>query len=119
MAFQAPIFTGSIYRHAAAVRLDSGEIVFRLPERLPFEDRDDTILHVANGEEYLWDLAQRYYAQVRSNAFDMWEIIAQFQPEPIQDTSIPLPKGKEILIPSSDYIEDVVYGESLREIPAV
>jgi len=115
--FERPLLTSSIYRHALAVRTDEGAIIFELPERLPFEDRDDTIVHIANGQEYLWDLAQRYYSNTRAQAFDLWDVIAQFQPEPIVDSSVPLPEGKEILIPSIDYIEEVVSGPSLASTP--
>jgi len=120
MTFQAtPVFTSSVYRHAVALQEDDGTIYFSLPERLPFEDRDDTIIHSASGTEYLWELAQRYYAQNRVNAFDMWEVIAQFQPEPIQDASLPVPKGQIVLIPSEDYIEDFLFGEPLSLVPVI
>ena len=117
MAFERPLLTGSIYRHALGVQEDDGSILFSLPERLPFEDRDDTIIHVGNGQEYLWDLAHRYYGRSRSTAFDLWEIIMSFQPEPIQDASIRVVEGKEILIPSLDYIAETVNGPSLTESP--
>jgi hypothetical protein len=49
----------------------------------------------------------------------MWEVIAQFQPQPIQDASVPVPKGQRVLIPSSEYIEDVLFGEPLSLVPTI
>jgi hypothetical protein len=119
VAFQSPIFTGSTYRHARAIQFDDGRIIFRLPERIPFEDRDDSILHISNGRERLWDLAQLYYGSEVRDAIDLWEVIAQFQPEPIQDPSIPLQAGLSVLIPSLEYIEDVAFGDSLSDVPEI
>lgn len=118
LVFESPIFTASIYRHALAIQKDDGSVIFLLPERLPFEDRDDTISHIGNGEEYLWDLALRYYPD-RPNSWDLWDVIMQFQTEPIQDASIPVPKGREILIPSDEYLEEVVSGQPLSEVPEI
>lgn len=117
--YERPLPTSSVYRHALAVRKDDGSIIFQVPERIPFEDRDDTIVHVCNGQEYLWELAQRYYGDIRDVALDLWDIIAQFQPEPVTDSSVPIAEGTEILIPSIDYIEEVVSGESLSETPEI
>ena len=97
--FERPFQAGIIYRHALLDRRDDGALFYTVPERLPFEDRDDTIIHVGSGSEFLWDLAQRYYGQQRENAFDLWEVIGLFQLEPIQDASVPVSEGQVVLIP--------------------
>jgi len=114
----------SVYRHANAVRLDEATnvapvnaVIFRTPERISFEDMDDTIIHIAYADEYLWDIAAKYYKHLRWTPLDLAEILAQFQPAPIVDYSTPLPAGLEVYIPSEEFIEDVVLGPSLTESP--
>lgn len=118
MALEDFLPATGVYRHALAKTLDDGTIITALPERLPFEDRNDTILHIANGRERLWDLAQRYYPN-RTFNWDLWDVIMQFQPEPITDPSVPLPSGKEVFIPSADYIDEVFDGPTLAAFPEI
>lgn len=118
MALQDYIPATGVYRHAFAKTLDDGSVVNTLPERLPADDRDDTILHIANGREFLWDLAQRYYPG-QPLGWDLWEVIMQFQPSPFQDASVPIPEGTEVLIPSVEYIDDVYNGPSLISFPVI
>lgn len=110
----------SVYRHAYAIRkADTGEVFFRLPERMPFEERDDNILHIVQRGERLWDIAVRYFQGRRFRACDMWEVLANFQPNPIIDPTVLLRAGQVIYVPSDDYIEEVVFGPSLADVPAI
>ena len=108
-----------LYRHADAVRLSSGQILFRNPERIPYEHRPDTVLHIAAEGETLQDLAIRYYGQFYDDPVDKWEVIAQFQPDGLVDGSVALVAGQEILIPSPEYIAEVVNGPTLAEFPVI
>jgi hypothetical protein len=121
------ILVDNLYRHAPAVQLDSSNhlapgtalnsILFRLPERVDYEDDDDIIIHIVADGERLYDIAQFHYGTARNNPWDMWEVIAQFQPEPILDPSVILETGREIYIPSSEFIEEVAYGPTLTDTP--
>lgn len=107
----------SLYRHAPAVLADDGSVLFLNPERVPFEDRDDTIEYTATGHEYLWDIALAHYGLTYIGDIDLGEVIANFQPEPIQDLSVPVAEGRELHIPSMDYITEVVKGPPLSDEP--
>jgi hypothetical protein len=118
------IRVGSLYRHANAVRIDDSPggiddnaVVWQVPERLPFENRPDNIIHIVTRGERIYDLAQFYFSHFVPNAVDLWEVIAQFQPEPIIDPSVPLTPNREIYIPSKDYIDEVAQGAVLIEVP--
>jgi hypothetical protein len=111
------VSTALLYRHAQAFKKsEDGLLYWGLPERLPHEDRDDTTVHTCHGGEFLWQLAQDYYGDVVGNAGDWADIIAQFQPNPIVDRSVPCRSGQEVLIPSLEYIEEVALGDSLMDV---
>lgn len=113
MAELNPIIVDSLYRHSYMKQFTDGVVAFTLPERIPFYERDDTTIFIPTGQEYLWDVALSHYGKVTSFNIDLGEVIAQFQPEPIQDLSIKLIAEKEIYVPSMAYIFEVVRGPSL------
>ena len=117
MTIRKPFPVSSLYRHAQSVQALDGSVLFMNPERLPFIDRDDTIIYIASGQDYLWNIAQFHYNKTSIQTIELGEVIAQFQPEPIQDLSIPVQAGRELYIPSWDYIAEVVKGPSLAEEP--
>ena len=108
-----PILVDNLYRHAYLKQFEDGEVAFTLPERIPFVERDDTKVFIPTGQEYLWDVALAHYGDTSSFDIELGEVIAQFQPEPIQDLSIKLIADKELYIPSMNYIFEVVRGPSL------
>jgi hypothetical protein len=105
-------------RHGDVYQNEDGELHLTLPERLPHQVRDDTFVHPCKeGGEYLLDIAVYYYKNQIANPVDCWEIIAQFQEDPIVDGSVPLPGGTALQIPSIEYIIEVALGEQLRQYP--
>jgi hypothetical protein len=114
-----PVAISGVYKHAPLGRRDDGSLIFMLPERIPFDPDDDYTMHVCQGGERLRDLAIRYYKDVMYSPLDLWLIIRDFQPEPIQDASVPLKAGTIIYIPSSEFIEEVAYGDPLSDAPEV
>lgn len=109
----------SLYRHATILKYGDGGLIFTVPERLPYIERDDTTLYVTRGGEYLWDIAIKQYGRSVPKAWDLWQVIAEFQPEPIQDSSLPLAAGKELYLPSVQYINEVAFGDSLANLPVL
>lgn len=110
------VFSSGLYRHAQAFKKSgTGLIYFSNPERIPYEDREDTIIHTCRGGEFLWEICQEYYLSVVPNPIDMMEIVANFQPAPLQDWTVPLRRGQVLLIPSNDFIEEVPFGDSLMD----
>jgi hypothetical protein len=117
MATRKPLLVGSLYRHAMAVQDEDSTVIFLNPERVSFEDRDDTTIYISNGTEYLWDMAQTHYGNISLGDISLIEVIAQFQPDPIQDLSIRPKEQLEMYIPSMAFINEVVLGPSLAEEP--
>jgi len=105
-------------RHGQSYQNADGEVHLTLPERLPHEDRDDTITHVCKAGERLYDIAIHYFKDSMGDyAVDCWEIIAQFQEDPIIDGSVLLESNRVLLIPSDEYIQEVALGDPLHEAP--
>lgn len=83
----------------APIRTSDGRVV--LPEREPlaFRDRADNRTHVVLPEDALAALAGTYFAPL-PRACGYWWAIAQFQPAPIVDPTLPLAVGRVLVIPS-------------------
>lgn len=81
-----------------------------LTERTPF--RYDPALqgtrrHVVAQGDRLWHLAYRYFAPF-PNAEHLWWVIAEFQPQPIQDPTLDLAVGRVLYIPSTRVVQERV-----------
>lgn len=111
------VFAAGPYRHAQAFkRSDTGVLYFGNPERIPYEDRDDTTLYVCYGGEFLWDICVDFYKHAYPNPQDLVDAVAGFQPVPLVDWSTPFPAGKALYMPSIDFIEETVFGDSLLDV---
>ena len=108
-----------LQRHGRIYQNDLGEIHITVPERVPHIMREDTIVHICKEGEYLQNIALLYFKNDFENAVDMWEIIAQFQEDPIIDGSIPMTQGRILEIPSAEYIKEVALGDPLYEYPVL
>jgi hypothetical protein len=106
-------------RHGYAYRNDDNEVHLTLPERLPHVLSDDTVTYVCNGTERLQDIAVKMYKGLMDSPIDAVEIIAQFQEDPIVDTSIPPVANRVLMLPSLGYIQEIAYGDSLTEYPEI
>ena len=58
-----------------------------------------------------------HYQESSRSPWSMAEVVAQFQPRPIIDLSVPVEAGRVLYLPDPDWIEAVVYGETLTEVP--
>lgn len=113
------IYTTGLYKHARVVQDDQDRIFFLTPERVGYEVREDTITHICSGFEDVMDLTVAYFKDLINNPLDMWEVVAAFQPYPIQDPHVPLKQGSELLIPSMDFVREVAFGPSLADAPEI
>jgi hypothetical protein len=111
------LYVPGLYRHGFLVVAETGETYVTLPERIRFQVRDDTTLYTADGGEYLFMVAQLAYGGDYGSCMHLPEVIAQFQPSPILDVSVPLRAGQQVYLPSVEFIDGDVYGESLAEVP--
>ena len=77
-------------------------------EPFRFVVREDTRMHRAVRSDTLENLAERFFAG--PNTARLWWIIADFQPEPIQDPTEKLVPGVLLFIPSQNYVDSVILG---------
>lgn len=81
-------------------------------ERNPFRFRRlrDTRVHRARDGDTLQTLASRFYSGATRQPAQLWWVIADFQPEPIQDPTIALEPGRLIYIPSPATVQAQILG---------
>ncbi len=106
-------------RHGLAYKNANGEIHVSLPERLPHLMDNQTLIHICKDGERLQDIAIFYYKDTLPSPVDYWEVIAQFQEDPILDGSTLLKEGTVLQIPSTGYMQQLIFGDSLSEYPAI
>jgi hypothetical protein len=111
------VYTTGLDRHGQVYASEEGKVFLSLRERLPHLQGSDTRIHICKGGERLYDLAVGYYKGLYQRPLDLWPIIAEYQPEPIHDPSVPLSEGEVVLIPGPGYIETVAFGDPLSDSP--
>jgi hypothetical protein len=102
-------------RHIFTTFLPDDEERLYLTARKPFgfQSFGDTVQHVVQEGDTLFSLAGRYL-------FDslLWWVIADFQPEPIQDPTIRLDQspglGKVVYVPSTRRVNEEIFNELRR-----
>ena len=104
---------GSRYLFCKGIRDESGRLY--LTEREPFRYRPylDNRFHTVAEGDTLFDLAGRYFAPL-DRACGYWWVIADFQPDPIIDPTIPLELGRQIYVPSLRTLDEEILSESRR-----
>ena len=104
----------SRYTFCQAV-LDDDERLF-LTDREPYRFRalSDNRQHVVKEGETLFSLAGRYFAPLPRPA-GLWWIIADFQPDPIQDPTLGLDVGSVLVVPSLRTVVEEIFSEKRRQ----
>lgn len=99
----------------STLRLDSQGRTF-LTERHPyrFTDLPDTIQYTVGEGDTLRGLATKYYGAL-PRPERLWEVIADFQPDPIHDSTLKLDPGRLLYIPSLRTVTEVIYNERRRK----
>lgn len=114
------VYVSGVYRHSSVVQDAIEEkLICTLPEKIPYEDRGDTKSIIAQGGQFLHDIVVAEYSWHYKNPVDLVEVVAQFQPEPLIDWSVPLENGREILLPSPVFIDTVAFGDSLADLAVI
>lgn len=98
----------SRYNLADLYKDSSNRSYTSLRGRVFFDDVEGTVPHVVEDGDTLWSLADRYYGGLIDDDVNYWWVIADFQPEPINDPTIKLEKGQIILVPPLELIMAVL-----------
>jgi hypothetical protein len=110
---------GGLGRHGYIYEGTDGRMVLSVPERLPNLEMVGEAFPEAyecKGWELPMSLPGMFYRGILGRPIDAWEIIAQFQEDPIEDPFEPLARGRIIMIPPIEYFS-IAYGSSLSEQP--
>ena len=80
-----------------------------LTEREPFRFKalPDNRIHEVKEVETIFSLAGRFF-RPRPRAAGLWWVIADFQPDPIFDPTIPLQIGRRLFIPSLRTLDEEI-----------
>jgi hypothetical protein len=91
---------------------EAGRLSFAARTRLLWEDLEGVRAHVVKTGDTLWSLAMRYYKSVGQpgDGARLWWVIADFQPEPINDPTIALQDGEIVLIPPLSAVQTALAG---------
>lgn len=86
-----------------------------LSDRVPFRYQPlyDNQFHVVSQGETLFSLAALYYDGME-RAAGYWWVIADFQPDPINDPTVELTPGRTLVIPSARALKEEVFNEARR-----
>jgi len=112
------VYVSGVYRHSS-VDYDFREavLVCTLPEAFTYALIDDIIEYEVGVECFLHDICHEVYADKFDDTLALVEAVAQFQPIPISDMSVPLSPGTQLLLPSYSALNDYMTGESLADTP--
>jgi len=110
---------GGLYRHGAIYEGADGRLYVSVPERLPAFDVVDgqyaAVYAARGGGETLIDVALLYYRGTLSSPVDAWEVLAQFQDDPLVDPFCYLTRGRLLQVPPAAYFGAYAYGDSLLD----
>ncbi len=102
-------------RYEFTLGIDDSEGRRLLTSREPFRFRSfaDNRTHVVGDGETLFTIAGRFF-RPRTRAAGFWWVIADFQPDPILDPTIPLEVGRTLFVPSLRTLDEEILSEARR-----
>jgi hypothetical protein len=91
-----------------------------LSSRVPFryQNLPDNRVHIIAEGDTVFRLAHRYFLPL-DEAPTLWDVICDFQPDPIIDPTLKLRPGRALFIPSVRTVIEVIYNENRRSDEAV
>lgn len=103
----------SRYTFATATRDDAGRLFLTDVEPYGYQPLSDNRQHVVGDGDTLFSLAAQYFAPLPRPA-GLWWIIGHFQPDPIHDPTQQLDRGRVLVIPSLQTVNEI-FSESRRD----
>ncbi len=108
-----PPLKGSRYSFCSGFLDDNGRLYLSDREPFVFRELADNRLHSIVVGDTLHSLAERYFPSF-DDAANLWWVIADFQPERIQDPTITLSSGTTAIIPSERTVREQVFNPARR-----
>lgn len=103
----------SAYEFTQGIRDEDGRLFLAGREPFRFRSLSDNRVHQVKEGESLFSIAGRFF-RPRPRAAGFWWIIADFQPDPIQDPTIPLEVGRRLFVPSLRTVDEEILSEKRR-----
>lgn len=103
----------SRHTFATATTNEAGELQLYGTAPFGFRELGDTRRHTVKDGDTLHTLAGRYFEGL-PNPNELWWIIADFQPSPIQDPTLALEPGQLLYIPSVRTVQEEIFSERRR-----
>jgi hypothetical protein len=95
-------------------RLSDGLTFLLDREPFRFADRADNRRVVVKGGDTLQSLAVEHFKPV-AEAAELWWVIADYQPDPIEDPTLDLDEGRILFIPSVEYVLSQAFSDASRD----
>ena len=108
-----PPTSKSRYFFALAVVNADGKQELTETEPFRYKPLPDNRIHRVVQGDTLWGLAAKYFKGLPEAAL-RWDVIADFQPEPIIDPTLRLTIGRELVIPSLNTVQTLVKSPKRR-----
>lgn len=97
-------------RYCVGLRDDDGDLYLSDPEPVRYRDRADNLPHPVTDGESWESIALATYGRA-----DVAHVIADYQPEPIDDMTVPPTPGAVLILPSPRMVEEEIFSEDRRE----
>jgi hypothetical protein len=108
-----PPLEWSRYSFCWGLKDSNGNIGLSEREIFPYQDFDDNRYYTVCAGDSLHTIAERAFPSF-PRACGLYWIIADFQPTPIQDATLALVPGTELVIPSERVVRERVFDEARR-----
>ena len=103
----------SRFEFTLGIRDDNGGLLLTDREPFRFRPLPDNRIHELKEGETLFTIAGRFF-RPRPRAAGFWWVIADFQPDPIIDPTVPLDVGRRLFVPSLRTLDEEILSESRR-----
>lgn len=97
-------------RYCVGLRNDDGDLYLTDPEPVRYRDRADNLSHPVTDGETWESIAYATYGRA-----DLGYVIADYQPEPIDDMTVPPTPGATLVLPSVRMVEEEILSDDRRE----
>lgn len=100
----------------------TGQIFITDPAPFEYRELADNITHTVIASDTWESIAARYYGSLDTaavvpftgGASELWRVVAEFQPDPPLDATIPPERGSVVYVPSVRTLLEQIFNEARR-----